>query len=113
MKLFEALFGEGKAATQQVDDVLDMISHAAGLASNQETISPLLDPVRNITARVGPDQPLSPQDQQTLLGAYLQLEDYLTTKEPLRTFSKENLRSKLSPSLRDQLTQYEANHKGA
>ena len=112
MKLFGALFRESKATTQQIDNVLDMVTRAAGLASNQDMISPLLDPVRSITARVGNDQPLSGEDQQTLLGVYVQLEDYLTTKEPLRTFNKENLRSKLSASLKEQLTQYEANHKG-
>jgi len=97
--------------TRIIKTTLDMVTYAAGLASNPADIDPLLDSVRSITARLGPGQLPSTEDDQFLVGVYLQVEQYLTLKEPIRTFSKEDLRSRLTPELRRQIETYETKHK--
>lgn len=111
MSLFGSLFGTTQKTSEDVKTVLDMVTYVAGLASNRQMVDPLLDPVRSITANLTPGQMPSPDDTKTLLGIYLKIEAYLITKEPIRAFTKEELRNHLTPQLRDQITAYETNHK--
>lgn len=101
--LYKLLFSKASQSTSEVHTVLDMVLSTAALASNPQDIDPLLDKVRTITARVDQDQTLSPSDEQTLIEVYLELETYLTTKEPLKKFTTAMLRSRLTPALRDRL----------
>ncbi len=112
MAWLASLFGNGNRSTTLSPDatVLDMVTYAAGLASNPADIDPLLDQVRGITARLSADRVLTPIDNSALLGVYLGIEQYLTTKEPLRAFTKEALRARFTPRLREQLTTYETHH---
>lgn len=100
MSLFSSFFGEKRdTATTQIEGVLDLVTYTAGLASNPADINSLLDTVREITARLGPGQAPTAEDEKQLLGVYLELENYLTTKEPLRSFTRDELRKRIAPTL--------------
>jgi hypothetical protein len=77
---------------------LDIVLYAATMVSNPEPIDPALDEVRLITSRAASDTAvrLSAEDQKKLCRVYLQIEEYLTTKEPLRSFNKADLRSSVA-----------------
>ncbi len=111
MSLFGSLFG-AKEHTSSIGSVLDLVTYAASLASNQDEIDPVLDKVRAISSRLGPGQMPAPTDEEVLLDVYMRIEDYLTTREPIRTFTKNELRVRLSPELLQRLTAYEAKFKG-
>jgi hypothetical protein len=112
MSFFKSLFGNNQnSLLTEAKTVLDMVTSTAALASNSSEIDPILDKVRAITSRAVPGQALSTADEDVLLGVYLQLEDYLTTKEPIRSFTKDELRSKLAPDLLLRIHSYEINSK--
>ena len=109
MSLFGNFFG--KASQTSLSDaktVLDMVTNTAGLASNSHDIDPILDDVRSVTSRLSPGEPPSAADNQQLIGVYLRLEEYLITSEPLRPFTKDELRKRLSDDLRRQVETYGA-----
>ncbi len=107
MGLFSSLFAKTTEAPAKANTMLDAIAYLAGLASNPQAIDPALDKVRTITATLQPGQPPSGQQLQVLLGVYLEIEHYLTTKEPLRTYTKEVLRNHLDTTIQQQLTSFE------
>lgn len=72
---------------------IDLLTYLASYASNPRDIDPILDDLRTITATSGKEY--SADDMQKLIKVYRKLEDYLTTKEPLRVFTRENLRNML------------------
>ncbi len=74
---------------------LDIVLYAAALVSTPKEIDPLLDPVRMITVRKGPDSSFSETEVSKLTETYLKLETYLVKKEPLRKFAREELRARL------------------
>lgn len=106
MSLFTALF-KRETETTNIKNVLDLVTYMASLVSNPDDIGDSLDTVRDITARLNPGESLPAGDVNHLLDVYLQLEKYLTTKEPLRTFTKAELRQRIPESLLKQLTDYE------
>lgn len=110
MSLLRSLFS-AQRETKTIETTLDMVTYAAGLASNPADIDPLLDRVRSITARLGPGQSPSAEDDQSLVDVYLQVEQYLTLKEPIRAFSKVGLRARLAPELRHRIEEHEAKYK--
>lgn len=71
---------------------IDIIIFVAGLASQPKEIDAILDQLRGITSQRTSNAPLSKEHEQLLTEIYLQLEDYLTHKEPLRSFSQAGLR---------------------
>lgn len=108
MSWFGSLFGAGKQP--QVTGArtpLELVISAAALVSNPTQVDQLLDKVRVLTASLEPGQQPAPADEHMLLGIYLQLETYLTTTEPLRRFTKEELRSRVAEELRHALEAYE------
>jgi hypothetical protein len=108
MSWIASLFGGDKhLSMKDVQNPLDMVVSAAMLASKVQEIDPIMDRVRQITASLQPGKPLSKQDEQGLLETYLQVEDYLTTREPLRAFTKQGLREHLKPALRESLNNVE------
>ena len=86
---------------------LEMVQYAAGLVSNPDSIDAILDKMRVITSGLTPGQQPSAEENKTLIQAYLQIEQFLTTKEPLRSFTKDELRARLAPELRSQIEEYE------
>jgi len=113
MSLFSSFFKNSSpsASTKEISSPLDLATYAGSLASNPSEIDPLLDPVRKITATHSMETGLSPADETELLKVYLSLEAYLTSHDPIRTFTKEELRGRLSESLSTKLAAYET--KGA
>ena len=75
--------------------MLDAVMFAAGLVSKSSEIDKQLDRVRSITAQRSADQ-LTKEDARTLHEVYEYLEDYLVEKEPLRAFTHETVREKVS-----------------
>lgn len=112
MSLLSSFFGTKPTSTGG-GNALDLVTYTAGLASNPDDINPLLDKVRMVSARLKPGQAPSSTDEKELLVVYLQLENYLTTREPLRSFTKEELRKHLNGPLLTQLATYETNQKGS
>ena len=99
---FDAIFG-GTVQIASITSPLDLVTQTARFVSPPAAIDTLLDPVRSISSLLEPGQKISERDEGTLTKVYLQLEDYLTTKEPLRTFTKEELRKVIDPALRQKL----------
>lgn len=102
MSLLGSLFSSRQKPVV-IQTPLELVTYSAELASNQEAIGSILDAIRLITVNLGPGQQPSPEQNRQLLDIYLQLEQYLTTKEPLRTFTPEGLRRRLAEPLRNQL----------
>jgi hypothetical protein len=108
MSLFGSLFKPTDAtSTQTIANALELATYAGGLASNPGDIDPILDRVRKITATNTNDQSLSPENEVELLDVYLDIEGYLTTRDPIRIFTKDELRSRLSNDLLARLTKQE------
>lgn len=107
--LFGTLFKPAEKTTTRAANILDAIFYLAGLASNPADIDPLLDTVRRITA-TELDGQVSTTDTNTLINVYLQIEAYLGTREPIRTFTSEELRSRLSPEVQQQIQSYQTNN---
>ena len=102
---FDVWFG-GTNQTETVKSALELVIQTAELVSQPTAVDPILDPVRTITSHLEPGQTITSNEEQTLLGVYLQLEDYLATKELLRTFSKDELRKIADPDLQRKITTY-------
>jgi hypothetical protein len=108
MSFLQKLFGTGGETTSEIIKTpLDMVTHAASLVSNPSGIDPLLDRVRAITAELSSDRKVSPVDEKELVTIYFQIEQYLITEEPMRTFHRDDLRRSLSPDLLQLLAEYE------
>lgn len=76
---------------------IDSIVYVGGLASEPKRIDPYLDELRVITSRPGHNAAqLSDADKESLIGLYYRLEDYLLNKEPLRTYTTEEIRGHLT-----------------
>jgi hypothetical protein len=86
------------ADTQPTDsDYIDSLVTVAGLASNPQEIDPAMDGMRLVTANLTPGDTLTDAQKQRLLGVYDQLEAYLTAKDPLRTYTTEEIREQVTP----------------
>jgi hypothetical protein len=105
MSLFGTLF-KRDTETTNIKSVLDLVTYMASLVSNPDDIGDSLDTVREITARLAPGESLPASDTDRLFDVYLQLETYLTTKEALRNFTKEELRRRIPEQLLQQLTNH-------
>ncbi len=109
MSLFGNFFGGGKrTALAQARTVLDLVMLTATLASNPTDIEPMLAEIRTVTLRLQPGEVPSAEDDAILLGVYLKLEAYLTASDPIRTFTKEELRNRLENNMRMRVEAYEA-----
>lgn len=109
MSIFSSFFGDAKQNTA-INSPLEMVMNAAGLVSNTEDIDQLLDNVRIITAKSNVGQAHPEADDAILFKVYLELEDYLQTKEPIRSFTKAELHARCSPGLLARLNDFEAKH---
>lgn len=88
-------------------NALDLAKTAAGFASNQSAIEPLIEEIKQISNQSYFGSQLSHADEEALFGIYLQIEKYLMSADPIRTFNKEELRNKASVGLRARLEDYE------
>lgn len=74
---------------------LDVVIHTAELVSIPTEIDDTMDKVRLLTASHSSGE-FTEADKKALADVYLELENYLINKEPLRKFSRDDLRSRLS-----------------
>ncbi|HSX17082.1 MAG TPA: hypothetical protein VLH86_03215 [Patescibacteria group bacterium] len=87
------LFG---GANMQPATSVDIIVYVVGMASDTSKIDIYLDNMRLITAHHKEGEPLDAQEQQKLYEVYTNLENYLVTKEPLRSFTTDSLRADIT-----------------
>lgn len=101
MSLFNSLFksSDSSLSSEEINSALDLATYAGSLASNPSDIDLLLDPVRRITATHSLEDGLASADEAVLFRVYLELEAYLMTRDPIRTYSKEELRQRIGPDL--------------
>ena len=83
------------ARRKKANSTVDIIIFVAGLASQPKEVDPMLDRLRVITARGAQGHALTSDQENDLASIYLQLEDYLTTKDPLRTFTANDIRRRV------------------
>ncbi len=75
---------------------IELIVYMASLVSQPHAIGAMLDPMRRITANMGPEKTILPGDQKTLDQVCDQLKHYLMTQEKLRRFTPEQLQEHIS-----------------
>ncbi|HYH75237.1 MAG TPA: hypothetical protein VD735_04735, partial [Candidatus Saccharimonadales bacterium] len=78
---------------------LNIITYVASLASDQEAIDDILDGVRQISATLAPGETPDQEMQHQLAAIYLQLEEYLVTKETVQDFTSTSLRERIQATL--------------
>ncbi|HEX3082187.1 MAG TPA: hypothetical protein VHQ86_02950 [Candidatus Saccharimonadia bacterium] len=100
--------GGMKAEHASRKDYIDSIIEVAGLVSNRMDVRSALDILREVTAEQKSDEPLKDEDKKRLLKAYSELEDYLGRKDVLRSFSKDAVRTHVTPAFLAVLEQREA-----
>src|SRR5688572_7901230 len=71
--------------------LINRIVYTASLATDARAIDPILDPMRQITAKFSPGQELPQADQAILQRVQQQLETYLVERETSRYFTPESL----------------------
>ncbi len=97
----------GSQQSEIMTTALDLATTAAGFASNQNDIEPLLYKIKQASNTASGGTLLTAENEAALFNIYLQIEKYLMTSDPIRTFNKEELRSKASKGLRARLENYE------
>lgn len=106
--LLTLAFGQSDpSANTKFSNPVDMVTYAAGLASNSSDIDPMLDKLRAVTVKLRPGETPSGADTKTLVQTYLEIEHYLLTKEAVRNFSRDEIRRQIDPKLRALFAQYE------
>ncbi len=105
MVIFKNYFGTRQS--EIMTTALDLAKTAAGFASNQNDIGPLLHKIERISSHPSSGTLLTQGDEAALFNIYLQIEHYLMTGDPIRTFNREELRNKASVGLRSRLENYE------
>lgn len=75
---------------------LEVVLYVTNLVSNPTEIDTALNDVRLIVSRIQPGQDPSSEDQKMLDAIYAKLEDYLLRRDPLRVFTKDELRKRIS-----------------
>lgn len=93
--LFNTMHVSSSQDQHSGSQLIDVVVYMGGLASDAAAVDPTLDKVRAITAGLGASGQLSEKDKIALAHVYKDLETYLTTKEPLRLYTKEQLQQTL------------------
>lgn len=73
----------------------DVIVYTASLCSQLQAIDSALDSFRGVTATHQSGQALKPEEINSLVEVYQKLETYLTTQEPLRSFTVQEVRQSI------------------
>lgn len=75
--------------------LINRITYLASLASESKVIDPMLDSLRQVTARWNRSGPLEKADHTILVGLEDQLKEFLIKKDPLRSFTAEDLEDRI------------------
>lgn len=112
MSFLNSLFGnKSKTKAASINSTINLVTYAAGLVSDQVSIDTSLDTLRSITSALEMGQAPSADDDERLLAVYLQIEQHLTTNDPIRKYTKDDLRARLSAELRRRLESFETTYK--
>ncbi|HSE29687.1 MAG TPA: hypothetical protein VLA77_03845 [Candidatus Saccharimonadales bacterium] len=76
--------------SNQVSEI-EMVTFLASFASQPSKIESVLDDISSVSAQVKPGEKLSAAQIAVLKNAYLKLQNYLTTSDPIRVYSKQEL----------------------
>jgi hypothetical protein len=88
----KSFFGKPKLSREQDGvNLIDIVTFTSGLASDIRAIDPSLDRIRILTSISSTFNP-TPDVIKVLVTAYCEIEDYLTTKEPVRRYTQQELR---------------------
>lgn len=74
---------------------IDILVFVARQASDARAIEPTMDVVREITAKIEPGKPLTPEQQTKLAKVFMKIEDYLTAQDPLRIMTRQDIRENI------------------
>src|SRR5687768_4619084 len=96
MSFLNSFFGTTEKPGSATASAVDVVTYVASLASDPRAIDPILEDVRELTARLRPGEALSDSDQTTLAIVYQKLEAYLISQDPLRHFDKPGLAAKIT-----------------
>lgn len=77
-------------------DYVESIAAVASLASRPEAIGRITDDLRIITSSLAPGTTLTDPQKKKLMDVYFRLEHYLIENDPLRTYTKEEVREQVS-----------------
>lgn len=80
---------------RQTPNLVDLIVYTASLASRRRDIDPILDNLRSITAVAQSNGGAQDVNKQELEQVYLQVEEYLITKEPVLGLTRDGLRRRV------------------
>jgi hypothetical protein len=106
MVIFKNFFNS-QAQSEIMTTALDLAKTAAGFVSNQSAIESPLHRLDQIASQLSSSSLISSADEAALFDIYLQIEHYLLTADPVRTFNRDELRNKASRGLRTRLEAYE------
>lgn len=82
----------GAPTSAKSDQLLDSIALLSSLVSNVREIERTLDTMREVTASHQGEAQWSASEREKLLTVYYTIEAYLVSKEPLRAFSRDEIR---------------------
>lgn len=99
VSMMQLLFVVQTEVDSRSKTVVDMVASTAALVSNARDVDLLLDKLRIITVKLNPGEQPTEQDKGELVRTYLSLEDYLVNKEPVRHYTRQELRRRLDPAL--------------
>ena len=81
--------------TSEDRKLIDRITYLASLASEGHLVDDMLDALRKITARWDNTAPLDGADRKNLATLETKLKDFLVNKDPLRSFTGEELEDRI------------------
>ncbi len=102
-----SFFDSPQPRLSEATTVLDLVTTTAGLVSNAIAVDAILNEVRRVTAHLEHGTQPTGKDRDVLLKAYLQLEDYLVTRDPVILYTRAQLRHEINAELRAQLEAFE------
>lgn len=86
---------------------IDSVLYAARLVSNPADIDQSLDDLRGVTSGLTDKSSLTPEQKETVLRVYLDIENYLETKEPMRNITKASLRERMTAEFQSALAAHD------
>lgn len=85
----------GAASVPSGPSIIDTIIYLASLVSKPSEVDDILQPLRFVTASLGPTKTLTPGNVTQLNQVQTQLEDYLVHREPFQKFTPETLHARV------------------
>ena len=86
---------------QKASSSVDIVVYTVNLVSNPRAIDSIMEEVRVLTSKITrePMSQVTASEEDKLMSIYLNLEEYLTKQEPVRTFTRESLRQDIATKL--------------